>query len=187
MKQIKFLLAALFLTVCFSVNNLFAVDTQYNQGTWTYQNVAGKWHYHLEVTIDSVGSGDIIYTPFIFIPATTSTYEYFRVIASNATGTEDFNVFFIYTNDPTDDVADAGYALESTDSDLDAVSTTAVYDTLGIVQGTASKNYKIYNWVALKIVNGQAVSASTITFDIGGDVAVGVDVGDIPAPHDSGD
>ena len=165
---------------------LFAVDTDYNKGTINANHAAGKWQYHYEVTVDSVASGDIIYSPAFFVPASTSTYEFFRVVASNATGTEDFNIFFVYMDDPGEGIASAG-VIEATDSDLDAVGTTAVEDTLGIAQGTVSKKHKFFNWVSIKIVNGQTVSPATISFDIGGDVAVGVDVDDIPSPVNTDD
>lgn len=166
---------------------LFAADTDYNNGTIEANHSAGKWQYHIELSVDSVGSGDIVYSKAFYIPASTSTYEFFRAVTSDNGGTEDVNLFFVYVADPGDGLASGG-VIESTDSDLDALGTTAVEDTLGIVQGTVSKKHKFFGWVAIKCVNGQANTAAlTVTFDIGGDVAVGVDVDDIPSPVSTDD
>ncbi len=156
-----------------------AVDSIWNK-TVNARHTSGKWHYNIPMAIDSVASGDINYSQAFWIPSSTSTYEFMRAVATEV-GTEDINIFFQYSSDPT--VATASWITESTDSDLDAIGTTAVQDTIGIVQGTVSKLHKIYGWCRIKAVNGQANTAAlTLTIDIGGDVAVGVNTGAIPRP-----
>ena len=152
--------------------------------TWNFEvkdrHSSGKFSYNIPMAIVAVANTDINYSQAFYLPATTDTYIFMRAVASEV-GTEDINLFWQFASDPS--VVTASWITEATDSDLDAIGTTAVEDSIGIAQGTVSKKHKIYGWCRIKAVNGQAQTAAlTFTVDIGGDVAVGVDTGDIPDP-----
>lgn len=144
------------LLLVFSVP-LFAVETNYDQAVSADYNYGGIT-YNGTVTFSDSGSGDIYYTQWMCIGfVDKSKYGWLDVVCSEV-GTEDVNVFFEYSNDCYNTY------LDGTDSDLDAVGTTAVQDTVGIYQGTASEKYASFGWVRLKFVAGQAINATTVTW-----------------------
>jgi len=155
MKKIKYLIGGLILALM-----LMSVDSIYDKAV-VIRDTDSKWLVHAAVTIDSIGSGDIHYTQAFQVPA--SAYIYCRGIASEV-GTEDFNLFFEYTDDPEET-----WVTGTTNSAFDALGTTAVIDTVNVIAGTTDLLSELYHWMRIKIVNGQAITASgTVTLDIGG-------------------
>ena len=131
-------------------------------------DVVGKVNYSGTVTFADSASGAAYYTQAMAIGGMTDAYGYAYFICSEA-GTEDVNVFVEYSNDKLTWVAG------TTDSDLDAVGTTAVEDTIGIVQGAMSYKYKSWLYMRLKFVAGQAINSTTVTWTIGFNKNSGVD------------
>ncbi len=160
-----------------------AQDIFYNNDATSYVLDAGRFIYKQVITIDSLASGDIHYSKAVFLPGHVD-FIFFRAVASDNGGTEDFNLFPVYIADPKSAVAN--FIVEATDSDLDAIGTTAVEDTLGYIQGTVSKKKTIYPWLIWKSVNGDAITATgTLTIEIGGVLADGVNDTDIPSPTET--
>lgn len=163
-------------------SSAFAVDSIFNH-TVKDRSGEGKFSYHCEMVIDSIGSGDINYSQYFYVPPTQSGYNYFRSVASEV-GTEDFDIYLEWISDPTTATAKAvtGTKLK------DAQGTTAVADTANVIAGAVEIPSKIYGWARWKVVNDQAITAScTVTLDIGGDLQFGIDYSDLPDPIDSGD
>jgi len=155
MKKIKYLIGGLILALM-----LMSVDSIYEKSITKSSNDS-KWLYHAAVTIDSIGSGDIHYTEAFSVPNTANIQC--RAIASEV-GTEDFNLFFEYAADPY-----GTWTTGTTNTGFDAVGTTAKQDTVNVIAGTVDPLSSLYHWMRVKIVNGQAITASgTLTIDIGG-------------------
>lgn len=157
MFKVKNLFLSIFLLM---VTTAFAVETTYNQ-TVAPSSPWGASVYSGTVTFTNHGSGDIYYTQSMLIGTVNKAkYGWFYVICSEV-GTEDVNVFFEYSFDNVTWVAG------STDSNLDAVGTTAVTDTVGVVLGTACQKYQSYCYMRIKYVTGQAIDATVVTWKLG--------------------
>jgi hypothetical protein len=137
---------------------LMAAESNYDESV-TDVDFPGKLTYKGTVTFSDSGSGDAYYTQAFSISGVADAYGYGRFVCSEV-GTEDVNVFVEYSIDKTT------WTAGTTDSDLDAVGTTAVNDTIGIVQGSAEYLYQTYPYARLKFVAGQAINATTMTWSI---------------------
>jgi len=122
----------------------FAAGTDDNTVNWNMN--PGKLHYYGTVTCSDTASSATYYTQWFYVGACNYSYGY-ADFDINEVGTEDVNVFYEYSNDYTDG------KLDSTDTDLDAVGTTQVYDTIGIANGGAD-SFKRYGWMRIKFVLG---------------------------------
>lgn len=155
MKTFKILInAVIMLMLIFSLS--FAVETNYNS-TITPTESPGAVTYSFSTTFSDSGSGDIYYTQGFWIKDLTEANGYINAICSEV-GTEDVNIFVEYSNTFT-----GTYVAGTTDTDLDAVGTTAKQDTIGIVAGAAEIKYKAYKYARLKFVAGQAIGSTTIS------------------------
>lgn len=118
----------------------------------------GNVYYNGTVTFADSASGAIYYTQAMLISALNDNYAFANFQCSEA-GTEDVNVFVEYA--PTEN---GPWTAGTTDSNLDAVGTTLVIDTLGIVAGAAQVKYKAYGWMRFKFVAGQNMNSTTLTW-----------------------
>lgn len=108
-------------------------------GTTTTTSVAGT---------DSVGT---FYTKAMWIPDLTGSDCYFRMVMYNsARGTEDCDVYVLYST--PEDLAYGDFYVGSASSGKikDQLSTTAVQDTLNVLVGTRDANYAGGAWMQLK-------------------------------------
>lgn len=170
---IAILVALLFITS-------YSADTSYNDPA-VDRHAPGKWSYTWTIVIDSLASADIFFGQAVQLPGNPDTYSYFVVEATESGGTEDFNLWWVYLSDPT--AAIANWKTGGTDSDVDAVTMTAVTDTLGIYQGTVQRYDKIYPYILPKIINGGTITgACTVIVTLGGNLNNGADYRDIKAP-----
>ena len=143
----------IFLMLTFSLQ----AATNYNE-TVSPANHNGAQVYSGTVTFLDSANGDIYYTQKMKMGATNAVDGYGRFICSEA-GTEDVNVFIEYSFDGTT------WITGTTDADLDAVGTTAVVDTFGIVQGVNQILYHMSPYVRFKFVVGQDMGSTTLTWN----------------------
>lgn len=156
MKWMKF--SPVFLLVALLIYGAFA-GTTYNQSV-SQTDRHGKVYYSGTVTFTDSGSGAVYYTQPMLITALSDNYGFANFKCSEA-GTEDVNVFYEYAPTPN-----GPWTVGTTDSDLDAVGTTQVIDSVGIVQGTAEQSFKANNWMRIKFVAGQAINSTTVTWGV---------------------
>ena len=99
------------------------------------------------VATDSIG---IHYTKAMYIAdfIGSTTYAYFFLDMYNADGTEDCNVSVEYCFDPADNAWVAGAANSGVIKDN--LTTTAVTDTLNVIDASNDTNFNIYPWMRLK-------------------------------------
>lgn len=140
--------------------NIAMAATHYDQDV-SYIDRTGKLTYYGTVTFADSGSGAIYYTQAMFIGAVSEDYGYAYFVCSEV-GTEDVNVFVEYA--PTED---GPWVAGTTDTDLDAVGTTAKTDTIGIVQGADAVVYHCFNFMRFKFVAGQAMNSTVLTYYAG--------------------
>jgi len=114
-------------------------------------NRIGKLGYSGTVTFTDTVVGAIYYTQAFYIGAVNYSDAMARFICSEV-GTEDINVFIEYSVDGS------AWVAGTTDSDLDAVGTTEVLDTIGIVQGVNELIYHTFFFMRYKFVAGVAVN-----------------------------
>ena len=150
MKYVKFLLVGLLIAV---VASLFAAANGTTSNTSVYVDVgpAGSNYvlfYGTTPTTEATDSIGIHYTKAMYIADFNQTeYAYFFLdMYNSATGTEDCNVTVQYSYDLTNWVAGAA------NSGLikDQLTTTAVTDTLNVINGTSDTNFHIYPYMRLK-------------------------------------
>ena len=118
----------------------------YDDQTVDVQERAGKINYYNALTMADTASATIYYTQWFFIGGSNYEYAYGK-FQMNEVGAEDVNVFIEYSDDW------ATGLIGATDSDLDAVGATIVYDTIGIAQGTVDP-YNRFMWARFKFVLG---------------------------------
>lgn len=141
---------------------LFAQSTYYNR-TVEIDDNPGYTNYTTSFAVSDTITGTIYYGEAMKIGAFSDAYGYGKYqVAGTTTGVEDVNIFTEYADDPDDTNVNWVLGVGSTDSDLDAVGTTIVEDTVGIVQGTVSFKYKKYGWMRYKYVLGQANAVGKI-------------------------
>ena len=150
------------IAMMFAISSAMAQSTYYNQTVEVDDN-PGFTNYTTSFSVSDTITGTIYYGEAMKIGAFSDAYGYgtFQV-AGTTTGTEDVNVFIEYADDPETTNANWVLGVGSTDSDLDAIGTTIVEDTVGIVQGTVSFKYKKFGWMRYKYVLGAANNAGKI-------------------------
>jgi hypothetical protein len=151
-----------FKSLCFIAALLFLVLSLAWSGTTYDQTVdpvdrIGKLYYSGTVTFTDSASGAIYYTQAMYIGAVNASYGWGTFQCSEK-GTEDVNVFIEYSNNRSTWVAG------TTDSDLDAVGTTLVEDTIGVANGADILKHKTFMWMRYKFVAGQAIGSTTMSW-----------------------
>jgi len=136
----------------------FAGSTYYDQDVSEIQR-PGKLLYYGTVTFSDSGTGTIYYTQAFYIGGVNTAYGLGRFICSEA-GVEDVNVFVEYSMDAETWVAG------TTDTDLDAVGTTAVIDTFGLVRGVDQLLYSTWLFMRYEFLAGQAIGSTTLTWSV---------------------
>lgn len=158
--KVKFLIVAILMLLFTSM--LFAAETYYNR-TVEVDDEVGFVVYTISFAVSDTITATVYYTEAMRIGGLTEAYGYSNFqVAGTTTGVEDINVFIEYADDPDDTNANWVLGIGTTDSDLDAVGTTVVKDTIGIVAGTAEFNYKKYGWMRYKFVLGAANNPSKV-------------------------
>ena len=131
-------------------------STYYNR-TIEVDDSPGYVTYTTSFDIADTATGTIYYTEAFKIGPFSEAYGYAKFqVGNTTTGVEDVNGFIEYANDPDATNATWQLGIGSTDSNQDAIGTTVVHDTIGIVGGTAAVQYKTYAWGRFKFVLGQA-------------------------------
>jgi len=134
----------------------FSQETYYNQTVEVSDN-PGFVMYSVSFSVDDTITETVYYSEAMKIGALSDAYGYSNFqVAGTTAGVEDINVFIEYADDPDETNTNWAAHIGTTDSDLDAVGTTTVEDTIGIVQGAAQFKYKKYSWMRYKFVLGQA-------------------------------
>jgi hypothetical protein len=155
--KLKYKLFALFVILLLAVAPAVMAATHANQTVSTVERT-GKLMYSGTVTFADSASGAIYYTQAMYIGAVNAVDGYGYYICSEA-GTEDVNVTYEYSFDA------ANWFAGTTDSDLDALGTTAVWDTVGIVQGADEVKYHGAVFYRIKFTAGQNMNSSTVTWE----------------------
>ena len=156
MKALNVFFVSIVLVLLMVFSSLQAA-TNYNE-TASKAEHYGALVYSGTVTFTDSSNGDIYYTQKMKVSASNSADGYGRFICSEA-GTEDVNVFIEYSFDGIT------WITGTTDADLDAVGTTAVVDTLGIVQGVNQILYHMSPYMRFKFVVGQNMNSTTLTWN----------------------
>lgn len=135
----------------FGMQNTFAAanGTVRNKATYHDEGAPGsEWvHYYGSATTVATDSIGTHYTKAMWIADYTAYNAYFYMVMSNDPGgTEDCNVYVEYSFDRTTWFAGSA----ASGKIKDALSTTAVSDTLNIVDGVNDTNYKMGLWCRLK-------------------------------------
>ena len=151
--KLFFLVIIIMALLSFSV---LMAATHYDEDV-TVVDRTGILIYKGTVTFADSASGAIYYTQAMLIGAVNATDGYARYICSEK-GTEDVNVFYEYSMDGTN------WYVGTTDANVDAVGTTAVLDTIGIVAGTNEFKFHSAAWYRIKFVAGQAIGSTTVTW-----------------------
>ena len=120
-------------------------------------NRIGKLAYSGTVTFTDTVIGATYYTQAFYIGAVNYSDALARFICSEV-GTEDINVFVEYSVDGL------AWVAGTTDTDLDAVGTTAVLDTIGIVQGVNEVIYHTFFFMRYKFVAGSIINHTVLTW-----------------------
>ena len=140
-----------------------AAETYYNRSVEWDDEPGYVLYTSGTILVSDTITATVYYTKAMKIGPFTESYAYATFqVAGTTTGTEDINVIVEYANDPDDTNAIWVLGAGTTDSDLDAVGTTVVLDTIGIVAATAEAKYKTYTWMRYKFVLGQANMAGKI-------------------------
>jgi len=153
----SFLVAALILVMA-ALPLISQAGTTYDQAV-SKLDLWGTLVYKGTVTFTDSASGAIYYTQRMFTGAVNASDGLARFICSEK-GTEDVNVFIEYSVDGEN------WTVGTTDADVDAVGTTAVTDTVGIVQGVDQYLFHIYPYMRFKFVAGQAINSTTVTWAV---------------------
>ena len=136
-----------------------ASATTYDSLAVTEYDVTGAVTYSGSWTISDSASGAIYQSKAMLLSPLAGDYGYGYFKCSEV-GTEDINVFFEYSNDLST------WTAGTTDTDLDAVGTTAVLDTIGYVAAAQEYLYKTRIWFRLKAVVGQNMNATTFSWEV---------------------
>ena len=143
----------------------FVQGTTLSNQTTTSSDPWGVMVYSATISLSLLTTGDIYYSQAMLIGcADKSKYSWLDVVCTEV-GTEDINVFIEYSNTPS--VA-ASWVAGTTDPNLDAVGSTLVRDTIGVVTGTACQKYQSYAYARLKFVPGTTITTGGyLTFRLG--------------------
>jgi len=145
----------------------FATNYAKNQTVYVEEKPNMVRYYGTFTSVTGNTTGDIWRTQAIYIGFINKEYTgyegRFSILWTNGGGTEDFNVFIDYTNDPSDSTT---WVAGTTDAGLDATGTTAVQDTIGIRNGTTEKKFRAYNWMRIRVLAGADVGASVGDWDL---------------------
>ena len=155
----RFNFSILVMILIVAMFSLVQSATSYDE-TVTKYDVPGVLVYKGTITISDSAANDTYYTQAFMIGGVSSAYGYGYFYCAEA-GTEDVNVFIEYSNDLIT------WTAGTTDSDLDAVGTTVVGDTLGIAQGSDYYLYRTKIYARLKVVVGQNMNSTTFYYDMG--------------------
>lgn len=152
----KFIKTSVIVALIVTMAAMFAFATTSANNTVTKVEPWGSIVYSSSISLTLLTTGDVYYTQAMLIGLVDKD-RYGRIIAScTEVGTEDVNIFLEYSSDKTT------WTAGTTDTDLDAVGTTVVKDTIGIVQATACDLYKTHCYVRGKIVPGQTITTGSI-------------------------
>jgi hypothetical protein len=143
---------------------LLAIAPSIMAGTHANQTVNdpierwGKLIYSGTVIFADSASGAIYKTQSMLISAVNVEDGYGYYICSEA-GTEDVNVTYEYSFD------NSNWFAGTTDSDLDALGTTAVWDTIGVVQNSNELKYHSCVFFHIVFTAGQNMNSTTVTWN----------------------
>lgn len=152
----KFLIIPIIVLMLFFASMAIGAETYYNQ-TVEVDDSPGYVTYSISFTVSDTITATVYYSEAMKIGALSEGYGYSNFqVAGTATGTEDINVFIEYADDPEETNTRWALHIGTTDADLDAVGTTTVEDTIGIVANSAEFKYKKYSWMRYKFILGQA-------------------------------